>query len=374
VLKRTLLIGGDIMKRREFIKTAGVGLAATAVAAPAIAQSMPEVKWRLTSSFPKSLDTLWGAAETFSKYVAEATDNKFQVQPFAAGEIVPGLQAMDAVGAGTVECCHTAVYYYVGKDPTFPLFCAVPFGLNTRQQNAWFYDGGAQKLMDEFTKKFNVVSLLGGNTGCQMGGWFRKEVKEVADLNGIKMRIAGLAGQVMAKLGVVPQQLAGGDIYPALEKGTVDAAEWVGPYDDEKLGFQKVAQYYYYPGWWEGGTTNHFMFNIGKWEELPKAYKALVTTAAGYANVEETAKYDARNPAAIKRLVAGGAQLRPFSPAIMDAALKAANELYADISSKNPDFKKVYDNMLAFRNDEYLWWQVAEYTFDTFMIRARSRS
>ena len=363
------------MKRREFIKTAGVGLAAsTAVAAPAIAQSMPEIKWRLTSSFPKSLDTLWGAAETFSKYVGEASDGKFQVSTFAAGEIVPGLQAMDAVGAGTVECCHTAVYYYVGKDPTFPLFCAVPFGLNSRQQNAWFYDGGAQKLMDDFTKKFNVLSLLGGNTGCQMGGWFRKEIKDVADLSGVKMRIAGLAGNVMQKLGVVPQQLAGGDIYPALEKGTVDAAEWVGPYDDEKLGFYKVAPFYYYPGWWEGGTTNHFMFNIPKWEELPKAYKAIVTAAAGYANVEEQAKYDARNPAALKRLVAAGAQLRPFSQSIMEAALKAANEVYADISSKNPDFKKVYDNMIAFRADEYLWWQVAEYTFDTFMIRSRTRT
>jgi TRAP-type mannitol/chloroaromatic compound transport system substrate-binding protein len=361
------------MKRRDFLKVGGAGLAASAVAAPAIAQSMPEVKWRLTSSFPKSLDTLWGAAETFSKYISEATDGKFQVQPFAAGEIVPGLQAMDAVSNATVECCHTAAYYYVGKDPTFPLFCAVPFGLNQRQQNAWFYDGGAQKLMDEFTKKFNIVSLLGGNTGCQMGGWFRKEIKEVGDLNGLKMRIAGLTGQVMSKLGVVPQQIAGGDIYPALEKGTVDAAEWVGPYDDEKLGFHKVAQYYYYPGWWEGGTTNHFMFNIGKWNELPKSYQAIVTTAAGYANVEEMARYDTRNPGALKRLVAGGAQLRPFSQAIMEACYKSANEVYADISSKNPDFKKVYDNMIAFRNDEYLWWQVAEYTFDTFMIRMRAR-
>ena len=222
-----------------------------------------------------------GRVGTFAKYVSEATDGKFQVTPFAAGEIVPGLQALDAVSAGNVECCHTAAYYYVGKDPTFPLFCAVPFGLNTRQQNAWFYDGGAQKLMDDFTKKFNVVSLLGGNTGAQMGGWFRKEIKEVADLNGLKMRIAGLAGNVMQKLGVVPQQLAGGDIYPALEKGTVDAAEWVGPYDDEKLGFQKVAPFYYYPGWWEGGTTQHFMFNTAKWEELPKNYKAIVTAAAG---------------------------------------------------------------------------------------------
>jgi TRAP-type mannitol/chloroaromatic compound transport system substrate-binding protein len=362
------------MKRREFLKTAGVGLAASAVAAPAIAQSSPEIKWRLTSSFPKSLDTLWGASETFAKYVAEATDNKFQISTFAAGEIVPALQAMDAVSNNTVECCHTAAYYYVGKDPTFPLFCAVPFGLNTRQQNAWFYDGGAQKLMDDFTKKFNIVSLLGGNTGAQMGGWFRKEVKEVADLNGVKMRIAGLAGQVMAKLGVVPQQIAGGDIYPALEKGTVDAAEWVGPYDDEKLGFQKVAPYYYYPGWWEGGTTQHFMFNTAKFEELPKSYKAIVTAAAGAANIEETARYDARNPQAIKRLVAAGAQLRPFSQPILEACLKAANEIYGEISARNADFKKVYDNMLAFRNDEYLWWQVAEYTYDTFMIRTRPRA
>src|SRR5678816_3853108 len=358
------------MQRRKFIRTAGVGAAgvavASTVAAPAIAQSMPEIKWRLTSSFPKSLDTLWGASETFAKYVAEATDNRFQVSTFAAGEIVPALQAMDAVSNNTVECCHTAAYYYVGKDPTFPLFCAVPFGLNTRQQNAWFYDAGGQKLMDDFTKKFNVVSLLGGNTGAQMGGWFRKEIKEVADLNGLKMRIAGLAGNVMQKLGVVPQQLAGGDIYPALEKGTVDAAEWVGPYDDEKLGFHKVAPFYYYPGWWEGGTTQHFMFNIAKWEELPKSYKAIVTAAAGAANVEETGRYDARNPQAIKRLVSAGAQLRPFSQPIMEACLKSTNELYAEISSKNADFKKVYDNMLAFRNDEYLWWQVAEFSYDTF--------
>src|SRR3954466_5652808 len=359
------------MKRRQFIKTAGAGLAASAaIAAPAIAQSMPELKWRLTSSFPKSLDTLWGAAETFSKYVAEATDNKFQVSPFAAGEIVPGLQAMDAVGAGTVECCHTAAYYYVGKDPTFPLFCAVPFGLNSRQQNAWFYDGGAQKLMDEFTKKYNVVSLLGGNTGCQMGGWFRKEIREVADLNGLKMRIAGLAGQVMQKLGVVPQQIAGGDIYPALEKGTVDAAEWVGPYDDEKLGFYKVAKFYYYPGWWEGGVSLHVMINTDKWESLTPAYKSILQQAASRALLVTQAKYDALNPKALKSLVANGVQLRPFPPDTLEAAYKAAQDVYAQISAQNADFKKLYDSQTAFRNDEYLWWQVAEFTYDSLMIRA----
>src|SRR6186997_2476617 len=268
------------MKRRQFIKTAGAGLAASAIAAPAIAQSSPEIKWRLTSSFPKSLDTLWGSSETFAKYVAEATDNKFQISTFAAGEIVPALQALDAVGAGTVESCHTAAYYYVGKDPTFPLFCAVPFGLNTRQQNAWFYDADGMKLMNEFTKSANIISFPAGNTGAQMGGWFRKEIKEISDFNGLKFRIGGFGGRVLQKLGCVPQQIAGGDIYPALEKGTIDAAEWVGPYDDERLGFHKVAPYYYYPGFWEGGPTVHAFCNLEKWNSLPKSYQAAITNAA----------------------------------------------------------------------------------------------
>jgi TRAP-type mannitol/chloroaromatic compound transport system substrate-binding protein len=362
------------MKRRQFLKVASAGIAASAVAAPAIAQSMPEVRWRLTASWPKSLDTLYGSCETFSKYLAEATDNKFQVQSFAAGEIVPGLQALDAVENGTVEACHTAAYYFIGKDPTWALFCAVPFGLNTRQQNAWFSDGDGLKLMNEFGKKFNAYSLVSGNTGAQMGGWFRKEIKTVDDLKGLKFRIGGWAGKTLQKLGVVPQQIAGGDIYPALEKGTIDAAEWVGPYDDEKLGFYKIAQYYYYPGWWEGGTANHFMINLQKWNELPRNYQAIVTAAAALCSVEQTARYDARNPAALKRLVAAGTQLRPFSQPIMEACLKASNEVNAETSAANPDYKKVWDSILAFRNDEYLWWQVAEYGYDTFMIRTGARS
>jgi TRAP-type mannitol/chloroaromatic compound transport system substrate-binding protein len=361
------------MKRREFLKVAGAGVAASAVAAPAIAQSMPEIRWRLTASWPKSLDTLYGSCETFSKYVAEATDNKFQVQSFAAGEIVPALQALDAVQDGTVEACHTATYYFLGKDPTWALFCAVPFSLNTRQQNAWYYDGDGLKLMNEFSKKFNVHSLVAGNTGAQMGGWFRKEIKTVDDLKGLKFRIGGWAGKTLQKLGVVPQQIAGGDIYPALEKGTIDAAEWVGPYDDEKLGFYKVAQYYYYPGWWEGGTANHFLINLAKWNELPKNYQAIVAAAAGFTNVEQTARYDARNPAALKRLVGAGTQLRPFSQPIMEACLKASHEVNAETSATNADYKTVWDSIQAFRNDEYAWWQVAEFSYDNFMIRTGTR-
>jgi TRAP-type mannitol/chloroaromatic compound transport system substrate-binding protein len=360
------------MKRRQFLKVAGVGAATTAIAAPAIAQSSPEVKWRLTSSFPKSLDTIYGASEVLAKAVAEATDNKFQIQVFAAGEVVPGLQAADAVTNGTVELCHTASYYYVGKDPTYAFGTAVPFGLNARQQNAWMYHGGGIEIMNEFYKKANIYALPGGNTGCQMGGWFRKEMKTVADLQGVKMRIGGFAGQVLSKLGVVPQQIAGGDIYPALEKGTIDAAEWVGPADDEKLGFNKVAPFYYYPGWWEGGAMLHFFMNTAKWDALPKSYKSIFTTAAYQANVDMQAKYDARNPAALKRLVGAGAQLRPFSQEILEACLKASKELYTETAAKNADFKKVHDAMMAFRGDQYLWFQIAEYTYDNFMIRSRA--
>jgi TRAP-type mannitol/chloroaromatic compound transport system substrate-binding protein len=362
------------MKRREFLKRAGLGLAAsTAVAAPAIAQSMPELKWRLTASWPKSLDTLWGSCETFAKFVAEATDNKFQVQTFAAGEIVPALQTLDAVQNGTVEMGHTAYYYYIGKDPTWALFCSAPFSLNARQQNAWFYEGDGQKLIDEFGAKFNTYNLLMGNTGCQMGGWFKKEINTVEDFKGLKMRIGGWAGKTLGKLGLVAQQIAGGDIYPALEKGTIDATEWVGPYDDEKLGFHKVVKYYYYPGWWEGGTTNHLQINLEKWNALPKNYQSIVRAAAGAANVEQLARYDARNPQALKRLVANGVQLRPFSQAVMEACLKASNEVNAETSATNASFKKVLDSQNAFRADAYLWWQVAEYGYDTFMIRNRAK-
>jgi TRAP-type mannitol/chloroaromatic compound transport system substrate-binding protein len=365
------------MDRRSFIKKAGLGgvgaAAATALAAPAIAQSSPKVTWRLTSSFPKSLDTIFGAAETMAKFVKEATDGNFDIQVFAAGEIVPGLQAMDAAAAGTVEMAHTASYYYWGKDPTFALGTAIPFGLNARQQNAWFYYPGADgktgnDLMNEFYATQGVVGFPCGNTGCQMGGWYRKEINTLEDLKGLKMRIGGMGGKIIEKLGVIPQQIAGGDIYPALEKGTIDSCEWVGPYDDEKLGFYKVAPYYYYPGWWEGGPVLHTLVNLAKYNELPKGYQALIDTACRAANSDMMANYDSKNPAALKRLVANGAQLRPFSQEILSASYEAAKSTYAEINAANPTFKKIYDHQLAFKQDAYLWAQISEYTFDTFMM------
>ena len=368
------------MTNRRKVLAGAAAAAATGVAAasslpkPAIAQSAPELKWRLTSSFPKSLDTIYGAAEVFAKAVSDMTDGKWQIQVFAAGEIVPGLQAADAVTNGTVECCHTASYYYVGKDPSFAFGTAIPFGLNSRLQDAWLFEGGGQDLLNAFYAKYNIYSLPCGNTGCQMGGWFRKEIKTVADMQGLKMRIGGFGGKVLTKLGVVPQQIAGGDIYPALEKGTIDAAEWVGPYDDEKLGFYKVAPYYYYPGFWEGGPTLHVFVNTAKWAELPKAYQAIAANAAHHGNTYMQARYDAVNPGAIRKLAAAGAQLRAYSPEIMDAAYKAANEVYAETSADNPEFKTLYESLKPFRDDGFLWWQVAEYSFDTFSIRSRAKA
>ncbi|WP_341897384.1 TRAP transporter substrate-binding protein [Ferrovibrio terrae] len=366
------------MLRRKFLAGAAVAGAGSIGAAasfpsPALAQSQPEIKWRIASSFPKSLDTIYGGAEVIAKRVAELTDNKFQIRVFAAGEIVPGLQVLDAVQAGTVEAGHTVSYYYVGKDPTFAFDACMPFGLNVRQQNSWMRTGGGMELMREFFKDYNIVQFPAGNTGTQMGGWFRKEIKTVEDLKGLKFRIAGIAGQILTKLGVVPQQIAGGDIYPALEKGTIDAAEWVGPYDDEKLGFNKVAKYYYYPGWWEGGPQVSLMINQQQWASLPPAYQAAIETACADSTLTMLAKYDSQNPVALRKLVASGTQLRPFPRPVMEACFDAANQVYAEVAAANPKFKKVYEPWLKYRDEQLLWFRVAEGTFDNFMSAVSQR-
>ena len=362
------------MKRRQFLRAAGVGLVAAGIAKPAIAQSMPALKGRLTASWPRTLDILYGACEVFAKAVREATDNQFQIETFAANEIVPGVQALDAVQNGTVEIAHTASYYYVGKDPTFAFGTAVPFGLNSRMQNAWQFCGGGMELMNDFFREYGIYAIPCGNTGCQMGGWFRREITDPADFKGLKFRIGGYAGRVLEKLGCVPQQVAGGDLYVALEKGAIDAAEWVGPYDDEKLGLRRVAPFYYYPAWWEGGAMIHNFINLDKWNALTPAYRSVVRTCSEMANAWMLAKYDAANPAALKRLLADGAKLQPFPSIVLDACLKAAFGVYREFAATNADFRKVFEAMMAFRNDQYLWWQVAEYTYDSYLIRNRTRA
>jgi TRAP-type mannitol/chloroaromatic compound transport system substrate-binding protein len=362
------------MKRRDFLKAGGIGAAASTIAAPAIAQSMPELRWRLAASWPKSLDTLYGGCEYFCKRVAEITDNKFQIQPFAAGEIVPGLQVLDAVSNGTVEMGNTALYYYWGKNPAFTFGTALPFGLNTRGQIAWLNFGGGAELINDLLREYNALGIPTGSTGAQMGGWFRREIRSMADLQGLKFRIGGFGGTIIAKVGGVPQQIAGGDIYPALEKGTIDAAEWVGPYDDEKLGFVKVAKFYYYPGWWEGTSQGHNVINLDKWRSLPKQYQAAVEAASRDAYTWVTCKYDYVNPPALKRLLVAGAILKAFPQEVMEACYAAANEIYADLTKTNPHFSKMYASMSAFRSESLAWMQVAELSYDSFMMRMRTRT
>jgi TRAP-type mannitol/chloroaromatic compound transport system substrate-binding protein len=359
------------MKRRQFFGAA-TAVAATGLAMPAIAQSNPKISWRLASSFPPGLDTIYGGAETLAKYVSEATDGNFIIDAFGAGELAPPFEVVDPVSQGSIEMCHTVGYYFAGKDVAWPALAAIPFSLNARGMNAWYYYGGGLDITNAFFANYGIVGFPCGNTAAQMGGWFRKEINTLADLQGLKMRI-GFAGVIMTKLGVIPQALPGSEVYNALEKGTIDAAEWVGPYDDEKLGFQKVAPYYYYPGWWEGGPTVHALINKAKFEELPAAYQSILKTACQATSADMLAKYDYVNPTALKKLVAAGAQLRPFSPEIMEAAFKAAEETYTEFEAQSEHFKTIWGSIKAFRKDHYLWNQVAELNFDAF-LQAQQRA
>jgi TRAP-type mannitol/chloroaromatic compound transport system substrate-binding protein len=362
------------MQRRKFLSASGlVGGAAATIAAPALAQSTrPEIRWRLASSYPKSLGTIYGAMEVFSRRVAELTDNQFKISVHPAGELMPALQVFDSVQSGAVQMGQSASYFYIGRNPAFGFGTALPFGLNVRAQNAWLTLGGGNDLLNEFYKAYDVHHFPAGNTGAQMAGWFRKEIKTVEDLKGLKFRVGGLAGMVLSKLGVVPQQLAAGDIYPALEKGVLDAAEFVGPYDDEKLGLHKIAKYYYAPGWWEGSATLSLFVNLKAYQSLPADYRAAIEVAAAEANGWMIAKYDTENMPAMRRLVAGGAQLRSFPRPVMDACYKAAHELYAEMSEKSPEFKKIFDHWVKFRDEQVAWSRITDLPFDNYMANRKA--
>ena len=354
------------MDRRSIIKQAGLAGVLAAGVAPAV-HAQAAVRWRLASSFPKSLDTIYGTAEVFSKAVSDATGGKFQISVHAGGEIMPAFGVVDGVQSAAVEMAHTAPYYFYGKDPTFCLGCAVPFGLNSRQMTAWMYEGNGLKLMREFFGGHGLVNFPCGNTGVQMGGWFRKEIKTVADLKGLKFRTNPFAGKVLEPFGLIPQSIPGADLYPALEKGTIDAVEWVGPYDDQKLGFNKVAPFYYYPGWWEGGPQLDFYINNKAWDSLSAEYKAIVQAAASQAHVTMQAKYDVKNPAALKQMVGTGTKLRPFSTEILNAAFKSAQQIYADLNNSNPAWKKIYPDYHKFLAEQNSWFRFSEGLFDRFM-------
>lgn len=359
-------------QRRNLLKSAAAGALGVTVL-PAIAQDKPAVRWRMAASFPKSLDTCFGSTADMCKRVGELTDGKFSISLHAPGELVPALDVMKAVSSGTVESGQAFSSFYFGLNPAFIFDAGLAFGLNPRQQIAWMYNGGGLELMRELYGKYDCYPIPIGNFGVQMGGWFRKEIKSVADLKGLKMRIGGFGGMVMSRMGVTAQQIPGGEIYQAMEKGTIDAAEFVGPYDDEKLGLDKVAKYYYAPGWWEGSAQMTALINTKAWAALPRSYQMAIEVAAHEAYTSMLSRYDAKNPAAIRSLVSKGVQLRWFPKDVMDTAYKHANQLFDEISDKNEDFKKIYSSWKKFRDDQNTWYRVADHYLDTYTINMLSR-
>ena len=364
------------MERRKFVKKAALGVAAGGVlagcggeaasgGAPAV-QTGARVTWRLASSFPRSLDTIYGAAEVLADRVAKLTGDRFRIRAYPGGELVPALEVLSAVQKGTVQLAHTASYYFKGLDPALIFDCSVPFGLTARQQNAWLYYGGGLDLLRKRFADFNVIHFPGGNTGVQMGGWFRDPISTAADLRGLRMRIPGLGGEVMARLGVNVQNLAGGEIYPALERGVIDATEWVGPYDDEKLGFHQIVKNYYYPGWWEPGPSLSFYVNTEAWESLPSLYQEAFQSAAAEANVRMMAQYDAVNPPAVQRLREEGVQFRPFSNDIMEAAREQTQALLQEQAAAEAGFREIYEAWREWRTSAFGWFGTAEQGFSTF--------
>jgi TRAP-type mannitol/chloroaromatic compound transport system substrate-binding protein len=347
------------MKRRDFLKKATAGATGAAAltacggadpaagGAAAGTASGPEVNWRLATSFPRSLDLIHGAGDRVAERVSALT--------------------VDAVMQGTVQCGITAGYYYIGKNPALAFDSSVPFGLSSRQQIAWMYHGGGLELMNSVYADFGVVTFPAVCTGGQMGGWFREPVNSLADLSGLRMRIPGIGGEIMARLGVTVQVLAGGDIYPALERGAIDATEWVGPYDDEKLGFHQIAKNYYYPGWWEPGLMGSLFVSQEAFDELPPHYQEVLRSVCAEVYSERLAAYDQANPAALARLVQdNGVVLREFSQEIMEGAWRESNSYLEEQAAADASFRRVYDNWKAFRAESYPYFAGNELSFANF--------
>lgn len=367
------------MKRRQLLRTttlAGAGITAAACGQqtqffrPTTQQvSRPRVEWRMATSWPRSLDVAFGAAETIATKVSELTGGRFTISLFEAGELAPPLQVLDAVQRGSVECGHTAGYYYVNKSPAFAFSTTVPFGFNAQQQNAWLYDSG-RELLQGLYADFNIISFPAGNTSAQMGGWFKRQIQTPDDLKGLKMRMPGLGGAVMGRLGVTVQNLPGSELLAAFQQGTIEAAEWVGPHDDEQLGLNTVAQYYYYPGWHEPGTGYELQINQRAWERLPLEYQEAVKVAASEANFSMLARYDAANRLAMQRLLKSGVILTPWSPEILQAARTAAFELYEETASQDATYRQIYTQWKTFRAELFQWHQFNELGYASFAFQS----
>ena len=357
------------IERRDFLKKAGTGAAGAAAlsacgggevatgGAQAGAVSGPRVSWRMATSYTPALDLLHGSAIRIAERVSQMTGGNFTIRVYAAGEIVPAFSVMDAVQAGTIQCGLTPGYYYIGKNPALAFDTAIPFGLSTRQLYAWMMHAGGLDLINEIYADFGIISFPANSTGGQMGGWFREPIGSLAELQGLRFRIPGIGGEVMSRLGVTVQNLAAAEIYPALERGAIDATEWVGPYDDEKLGFHQVASHYYYPGWWEPGVSMSVLCSLEDFNALPTAYQEILKAACGEAFANRLAAYDAANPPALQRLVQDhGVTLHEYSADIMDAAWEASNDYLEEQAAADASFRRVYDSFKAFRD---LQWSYA---------------
>jgi len=351
------------MKRRKFFKGAAVGTAA-AIATPTIANAQRNFNWKMTSAYttgaPFYMDGP-GSATDFAKRVDAASGGRLKIQVFGAGELIPALEGFDAVRSGTVEMNSANAYFWSGKTFAAQYFTAVPFGLNFQGINAWLYEGGGMQLWREVYEPFGLVPLPAGNTGVQMTGWFRKPINAVGDFNGLKMRIPGLAGKVYSKLGVDVKLLPGGEIFPALERGVIDAAEFVGPYQDRRLGLQKAAKYYYTTGWHETATVTEIIVNKRAWESLPKDLQAIVENVAAACNVVSEAWCQKTNAEALEDLVKNqGVIAQPLPDAVVKKLREVTDEVLAEAVAKDPQTKKVHDSYMAFKAIYDKWAGLSE--------------
>lgn len=350
------------MKRRDFLKTVASGALATAAAAPSAALAASDrYNWKMVTTWPPNMPILQQGAERFAKEIEKMSDRRFRIRVYAAGELIPAMQTFDAVSQGTVEMGHGAAYYWAGKVPAAQFFTAVPFGMNAQGMNAWLYSGGGLELWRDLYKSFNLVPFPMGNTGVQMGGWFRKPIKSVKDLKGLKMRIPGLGGKVMAEAGVNPVLLAGGEIYTALERGTIDATEWIGPFHDLRMGLHRAAKYYYYPGWHEPGPTLELTINSKAWSELPEQYQIMVENAAASANNWMLSEFEARNPEALRELKEKHKiNVLPFPDDVLKTLKQLTQKTLDAEAASDQDFKRIYQAYKTFRANNDAWGDISE--------------
>jgi len=353
------------MDRRKFLKTGTLAAGSAAIAATSMTASAQQTfNWKMTSAYPKGAPFYMdgpGSATDLAKRIEAMSNGRLKIQVYGAGELIPALEGFDAVRSGTVEMNHANSYFWTGKTFAAQYFCAVPFGLNFQGMNGWLYDGGGIPLWHEVYAPFGMVAFPCGNTGVQMTGWFRKEIKSTANFKGLKMRIPGLAGKVYATLGVDVKLLPAGEIFPALERGVIDAAEFVGPYQDRRLGLQKAAKYYHTTGWHETATVSELLINKAAWEKLPKDLQAVVENACAACNVISEAWCQRTNAEAMEDLIKNqGVHAQPLPDPVLEA-LRAANaKILAEAVAKDPVTKKVHDSYMAYMATYKQWANYSE--------------